>query len=112
LSADGKVAYGHRDFGDWKSVWCGVPNFDLPAMVRLARFAGVHLYAEAPVILNADNRMMMVHNGYEGRRTVKIVLPRTALVSDLFTGKRIVEGSAFEITLDVPETKLMRLDYR
>ena len=112
LSADGKVAYGHRDFGEWKSVWCGVPNFDLPAMVRLARFAGVHLYAEAPVILNADNRMMMVHNGYEGRRTVKIALPRTALVSDLFTGKRIVEGSAFEITLDVPETKLMRLDYR
>ena len=112
LSADGKVVYGHRDFGDWKSVWCGVPNFDLPALVRLARFAGVHLYAEAPVILNADNRMMMVHNGYEGRRTVKIALPRAALVSDLFTGKRIVEGSAFEITLDAPETKLMRLDYR
>ena len=52
------------------------------------------------------------HNGYEGRRTVKIALPRTALVSDLFTSKRIVEGSAFEITLDAPETKLMRLDYR
>ena len=109
--ADGKVAYGHRDFGDWKSVWCGVPNFDLPSLVRLARFAGVHLYAAAPVILNADNRMMMVHNGYEGRRTVKIALPRAALVSDLFTGKRIAEGSAFEITLDAPETKLMRLNY-
>ena len=111
-SADGKVVYGHRDFGDWKSVWCGVPNFDLPALVRLARFAGVHLYAEAPVVLNADNRMMMVHNGYEGRRTIKISLPRPACVSDLPSGNRVADGKDFEMVLDSPETKLLRLDYR
>lgn len=110
--ADGKVAYGHRDFGDWKSVWCGVPNFDLPALVRLARFAGVHLYAEAPVILNADNRMMMVHNGYEGRRTVRIALPRPAQVYDLPTGAFVADGQDFDLVLGSPETKLLRLEYR
>ena len=110
--ADGKVAYGHRDFGDWKSVWCGVPNFDLPSLVRLARFAGVHLYAEAPVILNADNRMMMVHNGYEGRRTVRIALPSPARVSDLRTGAFVADGQEFDLVLGAPETKLLRLEYR
>lgn len=112
LYADGKVAYGYRDFGGWRSVWCGVPNFDMPALTRLARFAGVHLYAEAPVILNADNRMMMIHNGYEGKRTIKVSLPRAALVGDLFTGRQIADGKDFEITLEAPETRLLRLDYR
>ena len=81
-------------------------------MVRLARFAGVHLYAEAPVILNADNRMMMVHNGYEGRRTIRIVLPKAAQVSDLPTGVPVADGREFPLSLDAPETKLLRLEYR
>ena len=109
---DGKVAYGFRDFGNWKSVWCGVPNFDLPALVNLVRFAGVHLYAEAPVVLNADNRLMMVHNGYEGERTVKVSLPRPAHVSDLRTGRPVADGRTFDVRLAAPETKLLRLDYR
>ena len=110
--ADGKVAYASKDFGTWKSVWCGVPNFDLPALVNLARFAGVHLYAEAPVVLNADNRMMMIHNGYEGDRVIRVTLPRDAAVSDLMTGTPLAEGRSFEVRLESPETKLLRLDYR
>ena len=112
LYADGKVAYGHRDFGTWKSVWCGVPNFDLPALVNLARFAGVHLYAQAPVVLNADNRMMMLHNGYGEARTVRVTLPRPAAVGDLLTGRPLADGAVFDVRLDAPETRLLRLDYK
>ena len=110
--SDGTVAYGVRDFGDWKSVWCGVPNFDLPALVNLAKFAGVHLYAEAPVVLHADNRLLMVHNGYEGDREIKISLPKPARVSDLFTDMPFADGTTFTLTLAAPETKLLKLDYR
>ena len=110
--ADGKTAYGVKDFGSWKSVWCGVPNFDLPALVNLARFAGVHLYAEPPVVLSVDNRMMMIHNGYEGKRTVRVNLPRPASVRDLQTGERLADGKSFEVTLDQPETRLLELRYR
>jgi hypothetical protein len=106
--ADGKIAYGVKDFGTWKSVWCGVPNFNLAALVRLARFAGVHLYAEAPVVLSADSRMLMIHNGYDGARTLRISLPRPAKVSDLFTGARIAEGMSFDLRLASPETKLLK----
>ena len=109
--ADGTVAYGVKDFGNWKSVWCGVPNFSLPALVNLARFAGVHLYAEAPVVLNADNRMMMIHNGYEGARDLAITLPGAARVSDLKTGATVAEGTAFTVHLDSPETRLLKLEY-
>ena len=109
--ADGRIAYGERDFGTWRSVWCGVPNFDLQAMVRLARHAGVHLYAEAPIVLNADNRVMMVHNGYEKPRTVRIRLPRRARVGDLESGKPVADGDAFDLTLGTPETRLLKLDY-
>ena len=111
-AADGKTAYGVKDFGSWKSVWCGVPNFDLPALVNLARFAGVHLYAEPPVVLSVDNRMMMIHNGYEGKRTVRVNLPRPASVRDLQTGERLADGKSFEVTLDQPETRLLELRYR
>ena len=109
--ADGKVAYGAKDFGTWKSVWCGVPNFDLPALVNLARYAGVHLYAEAPVVLSVDNRMMMLHNGYEARRTVRVTLPRPAAVADLRTGESVADGKAFSVELEAPETKLLRIDW-
>ena len=98
-------------FGGWKSVWCGVPNFDLPALVRLARFAGVHLYADAPVVLNADNRMMMIHNGYGATRTVHISLPREAKVSELFSGETIADGKEFDVSLAAPDTKLLKLEY-
>ena len=109
--ADGTVAYGHKDFGSWKSVWCGVPSYDLPSLVNLARFAGVHLYADAPVVLNADNRMMMLHNGYESNRVVKVSLPRAAHVTSLYTGETVADGREFEVKLGAPDTRLLRLDY-
>ena len=109
--ADGRIAYGAKDFGSWRSVWCGVPNFDLPALVNLARYAGVHLYAKAPVILNADNRMMMLHNGYEAERTIRVSLPHAARVSDLRTGEPVADGTDFDIRLGTPETRLLKLDY-
>ncbi|MCQ2390212.1 MAG: hypothetical protein MJ240_02210 [Kiritimatiellae bacterium] len=109
--ADGKVAYCAKDMGDWRSVWCGVPNYSLAALVNLARFAGVHLYASAPIVLAADNRLLMVHNGYDGRRTETIRLPKPARVTDLFTGAPVAKGASFELTLESPQTRLLRLDY-
>ena len=110
--SDGRIAYCCRDFGDWKSVWCGVPNYTRADLVNLAKFAGVHLYADAPVVLNADNRMMMLHNGYESNRVIRVSLPSPAWVTDLYTGETVVDGKEFEIKLGKPDTRLLRLDYR
>lgn len=109
---DGSVAYGFKDFGNWKSVWCGVPNFTLEDLVNLARFAGVHLYAQAPVVLTADNRLLMVHNGYDGEREILINLPKPARIRDAFTDKEIANGKEFKVKLGIPETRLLRLDYQ
>ena len=109
--ADGTVAFAARDFGTWKSVWCGVPNFELAAWVNLCRYAGVHLYAEAPVVLHCDSRMMMIHNGYDAPKTIRVTLPRPAKVSDLVSGKPVAEGVSFPVTLLAPGTRLLKLEY-
>lgn len=108
--ADGLVAYAVKDFGSWKSVWCGVPNFKLADLVNLAKFAGVHLYARAPVVLSVDNGMMMLHNGYESPRTVDVSLPKPMRVSDLRTGNPLGEGREVKVSLGMPETRLLRLE--
>lgn len=110
--ADHTVAFAARDFHTWKSVWCGVPNFELGAWVNLCRYAGVHLYAKAPVVLYCDNRMMMLHNGYETPQDVTVSLPRKARVTDLMTGKTVTEDNVFTIRLGTPETRLLQLEYR
>lgn len=110
--ADDTVAFAAKDFGKWKSVWCGVPNFERDAWVNLCRYAGVHLYAEAPVVLHCDNRFMMIHNGYDGPKTVTVTLPRPAKVSDLLSEEEIADGTTFPVSLRAPETRLLRLDYR
>ena len=55
--------------------------------------------------------LLMVHNGYDGRRTETIRLPKPARVTDLFTGAPVAKGASFELTLESPQTRLLRLDY-
>ena len=67
----------------------------------MARFAGVHLYCDEDIVLKADSRLLMLHNGYEAERTVTITLP----------APHTVEGeTSFEVTLPAPSTMVYWLD--
>ena len=98
---DGEVAVAARDFGDWRSAYCAVPRMDTAWLRGVARFAGVHLYCDEDIVLKADSRLLMLHNGYEAERTVTITLP----------APHTVEGeTSFEVTLPAPSTMVYWLD--
>ncbi len=98
---DGKVAVAARDFGDWRSVYCAVPRMDTAWLRGVARWANVHLYCDEDIVLKADSRLLMLHNGYEAERTVTITLPE---------GHTVAGESGFEATLPAPSTMVYWMD--
>ncbi len=77
----------------------------------VARYAGVHLYCDEDVVLDADNRMLMLHSGWDGDRTLQVALPRPMTVTDAWTGE-VLAANADRLEVALPEstTRLLRLE--
>ena len=104
---DGKTALAVKEFAGWRSVYCAVPRMGSALMREIARYAGVHLYCDRDIVLKTDNRLLMLHNGYEDvvRRTIS--LPRPTTVTDGYTGEVITRRSRqFTVTLPKIATRL------
>jgi hypothetical protein len=108
--ADGSTAFAAREFPGWRSVYTAVPFLDSQTLRNLARWAGVHLYCDEDIVLDADNRFLMVHNGYDGARQVTLRLPGPMTVTDALDGASVCTG-AREFGLDLPvcTTRVFRL---
>lgn len=108
--ADGQVAFAARDFGTWRSVYTALPYLDSKTLRNVATFAGVHIYCDKDVILDADNRFLMVHSGYDGDRNLTITLPGRKRVTDAISGDLLSEEtSAFDLHLPECTTRVLRL---
>jgi hypothetical protein len=108
---DGKTAWAARDFGNWKSVYSAVPFLNVQAIRNLAKYAGVHLYVDEDIVMGADNRFLMFTNGYEGKRSLTIKLPKTQTVKDGFSGEIISQGKkSFVLEMNTPETRILLLE--
>lgn len=118
---DGQGALAVKDFRlrqgygeqvrDWRSVYCAVPVMGPELLRGVARFAGVHLYCEQDVVLKADNRLLMLHNGNEREAALTISLPQSHRVTDAYTGEVVLwDGTDFEVALPRTETRLYRLN--
>ena len=109
--SDGSVAFAARDFGSWRSVYMALPYLDSHTLRNIAKFAGAHVYCDEDIVLDADNRFLMVHNGYDGERTVSLRLPEPRTVTDAFSAKLVVEN-AITLDLRLPEctTRVLRLN--
>jgi hypothetical protein len=107
---DGEVALAARDAGAWKSVYCAVPRMTIALLRGVARYAGVHLYCDEDVVLDADSRMLMLHSGWDGDRSIEVALPRPMTVTDAWTGETLCTD-AETVTVALPEstTRLLRL---
>lgn len=108
--ADGAAAFAVRDLGSWRSVYMALPCLDAATLRNIARLAGVHLYCERDVVLDADNRFVMVHNGYDGELELTVRLPVPRRVSDALSGELLGEN-ADTVPLKLPEctTRILRL---
>jgi len=108
---DGQPALAARDFGAWRSVYCAVPRMTSEVLRGVARFAGVHLYCAEDVVMDADNRLLMLHSGWDGDRMLEVALPRPMTVTDAWTGEVLCTGAdRLEVELPESTTRLLRLE--
>ncbi|MBN1445173.1 MAG: beta-galactosidase [Candidatus Omnitrophica bacterium] len=99
-----------KEFEDWRSVWCGVPNMPADLLRGIAKYAGVHIYSDGNDFLCANSSMLSIHAAYAGKRTIK--LPKPAKVVDAFTGEIISEKTdSFDVDLKQYETGMWWLEY-
>ena len=89
-------------------IYSAVPFLSRAMLRNIAAFAGVHLYSKEDVVMAADNRLLMFHNGCESKRKLKVALPPgVKSVKDAFSGKQLSSGEAFELHLDNPDTRIL-----
>ena len=96
---EGGTALAARDMGEWRSVYCTVPYMSSELLRGVCRYAGVHIYCDEDIVLKADNRCLMVHNGYDGERDITINLPAETDVVDWCSGEGVAAGTR---TLKLP----------
>jgi hypothetical protein len=77
----------------------------------VARYAGVHLYSNRDVVMKVDNRLLMLHNGYEGDVQLDIALPGAGRVVDAYSGEVMTQnGQSFVAKLPKVATRLYWLN--
>ena len=108
---DGRTAVAAKDMGAWKSVYCAMPYADKHLIRGVARYAGVHLYCPVDVVMDADNRLVMVHNGFEGVKNIVVRLPQKQTVYDAWTGESVGRDTdRIAVKLEDCRTRLFRLE--
>ena len=86
---DGGPGLAVRDFGTWRSVWCGVPGLPAPLLRGIARWAGVHVYSDQDDVVYATRSLLAVHARHAGRRIVR--LPARCDVTDADRDRRGID---------------------
>jgi len=92
-------------------IYSAVPYLSREMLCNIAEFAGVHLYTRAPVVMAADSRLLMFHNGCEKEQVIKVSLPQPVKsVKDAFTGKKLSDGGTFELKIANPGTRILLME--
>ena len=97
---------GVKEFPEWKSVHCAVPNLPAPVLRGVARYAGVHLYSEAGDVLYATPELLGVHTAGGGER--EFCLPgKVEQVVELFSQQEVAQNcDRFKVRLAPASTVL------
>jgi hypothetical protein len=106
----GRVRFAERDFGAWRSVYSAVPDLTRGLLRDIAETAGVHLYVPLDIVVDANDRYLMVHHGDGAPRQVTVSLPQSRTVEDLYGGELIGQDvSQFDLVLPPITTRVFEL---
>lgn len=102
------VAIAARDFGSWKSIFCGVPKLTPRFLNNIAKWAGAWVAAEPWDAVFASQRFATIHALSGGTKQIRLVQP--ARVTDLTSGA-VISNNASSINLDMAtgETRWFKL---
>ena len=100
-----------KKFKDYQIIYSAIPYLDRNMLRNIAEFAGVHLYSKEDVVMAADSRLLMFHNGCDKKRTLKVALPgNVKKVQDAFTGKVLSNGEDFDLEIENPGTRILIIE--
>ena len=97
--ANGDCAFGAVKTGNAQSVFYGSYFLDLPALRKLAKRAGVHLYIDTTDPMEANDSFVTLHARFAGRKV--ICLPQRTSVYDVFNNRTVARGVR-EFSFDAP----------
>lgn len=93
-----------------RAIYSALPYLEANLLRVIARKAGVHLYSDRKVRLDADSHLLMIHHGYEPETTVTLTLPEKKAVYDAMTGEPVAPATTqFEVKLEENQTRLLQL---
>jgi len=97
-----------RDFGAWRSVYCGVPNLSAALLREVYRTADVHIYCDTDDNIGANASWLCIHAASTGRKC--LTLPSECPVFDV-TNERLLGESigSFEYDMEKGDTALFML---
>lgn len=93
-----------KEFPEWKSIYCAVPNIPANILRGIAAYAGVHIFGTDGDVLYATDELLAIHTASGGKRILK--LPRDVdVIYDLFAEATLATGvNQFEVDLPSPST--------
>ena len=95
-----------KEFAGWKSVYSAAPNLPASVLRGIARYAGVHIYADQGDTLYATPQLLAVHTAAGGERRLRLPAP-VDVVYDLFNRQVIArQADEFEVHLPPASTAL------
>jgi hypothetical protein len=104
----GMAGLAVKEFGVWRSIYSAAPLMPWRLLQNIARWAGVHIYADKGDMVWANNAFLALYAQSDGPRTVR--LPSVMTVEDAYSGEILSEGTT-ELALDMKrwETRLLLL---
>ncbi len=82
---DKSIGLAEKRTNDAVDIFCGVWQFDVPFLTRLAEMAGVHIYQKSGDPMESNSHLVSLHARFPGKK--EIVLPAPATVLDVYNGK-------------------------
>ena len=96
----GGVAYTSRDFGTWRSIFCGIPRLESAFLNNIAMEAGAWVAAPAGDAVFINQHIATIHAISSGKKNLRLLGP--SKVTDLTTGK-VISESTDQIELDMQQ---------
>ena len=99
-----------KNMGSWTShYWPDYTDFTTPELKKLAKQAGVHLYAEEEIPVFATENLLMVHSGTSAEIQIKLPRKKSKII-ELFERKlSFSDTTSFSLKCDGPETWFFEL---
>jgi hypothetical protein len=107
----GKGAIAVKQMPNWRSIYLGIPEFNVETVRAIAQYGGAHVYTDAKnVVVRPGNGHIIIHSGHAD--SVNITLPQTAKrVVDVESGKVICNNSKnFTVKIGKNRTLLLRIE--